>query len=432
MVEANEVDEVFLGILLNTAEAIYAVNGKVLPNMLEGEPNQLIYRCMVKLAASGTDIARVLVKNELIKDGVFNASGGDGYLDYLMLKGNTTSDIAALADAVIENYRRRELTRFSVHLQKISNQDASTTISRASQFLNKLSALGGNTEDVVLLGDAVEDTFSSVKERVKNPGMQGITTGFSKVDKITSGFRPGEMWFIGARPSMGKTSLLLRSLLASAKSGAPCLLINREMYLSNLNERLLSMESKIPYYKIRDGFLSAQEIELLATIKSAFKSLPLYIDNNWGGKPDYIFSLVRKYHQLRGIKIVGIDYIQLLVERSDDNLHELGRFSRGLKLLAGELGVTPVILSQLNRKLEDRPDKRPMMYDLRQAGYLEEDGDYMIGLYRDEIYKSNSPDAGKVEFIIRKARNAALETVMLGFDGPTISVYDLDNLPKLK
>ena len=433
MVATNEVDETFLGILLHNGDYIYNIIDKVTPQMLDGEPNQVIYRYMVRLAKNGIDISRVLLKNELLKDGVYTSVGGDGYIDYLMIKGNNVGDsLSAYVDEVVENYKRRELIRFAVRLQKLANQDSTSTISRASKFLNQLSVTGGNTEDVVLLGDVIDTSLERIVERSKNPGIQGITTGFSKLDKHTTGYGPGEMWFIGARPSMGKTAFLLKSLLSTAKSGNPALLINREMYIGNLTERLLSMESGISHTRIRDGNLTQDELSLLTIVKNNLKQYPLYIDNNWTGTETYVLATIRKYYQLHGIKVVGIDYIQLLVERSEESTHELGRLSRNIKLTTGELGITAVVLSQLNRKLEERQDKRPQMYDLRQAGYLEEDGDYMIGMYRDEVYRANSPDAGKVEFIIRKARNASLGTITLGFAQETVNIYDDDDLPILR
>jgi replicative DNA helicase len=306
--------------------------------------------------------------------------------------------------------------------------DPSVVISRTSKFLDSLSIIGSH-EEVVYIGDIVDTTINQIRERAKNPGVQGITTGFPTIDRDTTGYCPGELWYIGARPSMGKTTFLHRSLLEIAKTGVPVLLINREMYLNNVTERLLSVISRVPFHNIRSGFLADGEMPRLEMSSKLLQELPIYIDNNWTGDENYLLSTVRKYHQLKKIRIVGIDYIQLLVPRSDESLQELGRLSRSLKLLSGELGITVIVLSQLNRKVEERPDKRPQMHDLRQAGYLEEDGDYMIGLYRDEFYRANSPDAGKVEFIFRKARNSIPDTYILNFDGATVTIYDDENPP---
>lgn len=426
----EEIDEAFLSLLLKNGVLIYSVMDKINPPMLTGDNNQSIYRTMLKLARRGIEPSKLLVKSELIRDGSFLAIGGDEYINELLLKETDENHLFEYVSTISDNYKSRELIKLGNRLIKVvEKNDPSVVISRTSQFLDSLSIIGSH-EEVVYLGDIVDNTMNLIKERMKNPGIQGISTGFPSIDKDTTGYCAGELWYIGARPSMGKTTFLHKSLLESAKNGIPVLLINREMYLNNINERLLSMVSRVPYFNIRSGYLSDIELNKLETCSKFLQELPIYIDNNWTGDENYLLSTIRKYHQLKKIRIVGIDYIQLLVPRSDESLQELGRLSRSLKLLAGELGITTIVLSQLNRKVEERPDKRPMMHDLRQAGYLEEDGDYMIGLYRDELYKANSPDAGKVEFIVKKARNSIPNTYMLNFDGSTVTIFDDNNVPK--
>jgi len=430
MLNNEEIDEAFLSLLLKNGILIYSIMDKVTPPMLSGDNNQTIFRTMLKLARRGIEPARLLVKNELVRDGSFLAIGGDEYINELLLKETDENHLFEYVSAISDNYKKRELTKLGSRLGKLAEKnDPAVVISRASKFLDNLSVIGSH-EEVIYLGDIVDNTMHLIRERTKNPGIQGISTGFPCIDRDTTGYCAGELWYIGARPSMGKSTFLHKSLLESAMAGVPVLLVNREMYINNINERLLSMITRIPYFSIRSGYLSDVEMSKLEACGKFLQGLPIYIDNNWTGDENYLLSTIRKYHQLKKIRIVGIDYIQLLVPRSDESLQELGRMSRSLKLLAGELGITIVILSQLNRKLEERQDKRPQMYDLRQAGYLEEDGDYMVGLYRDELYRANSPDSGKVEFIVRKARNSMPNTYMLNFDGPTVTIFDDENIPR--
>ncbi len=425
----EEVDEALLSLLLKNGILVYSILDKIIPSMLVGDSNQIILRTMFKLAKRGLEPSKILVKNELIKDNNYLAIGGEDYINELLMKDSDENHLFEYVNAISDSYKSRELVKLGSRIGKlVEKNDPSVVISRTSKFLDNLSIIGSH-EEVVYIGDIVDTSINQIKERSKNPGVQGITTGFPTIDKDTTGYCPGELWYIGARPSMGKTTFLHRSLLEIAKQGTPVLLVNREMYLNNITERLLSVMSRVPFFNIRSGFLADGEIPRLETCGKFLQDMPIYIDNNWTGDENYLLSTIRKYHQLKNIKIVGIDYIQLLVPRSDESLQELGRLSRSMKLLVGELGITAIILSQLNRKLEERPDKRPQMYDLRQAGYLEEDGDYMIGLYRDEFYRANSPDAGKVEFIVRKARNSTPETYMLNFDGSTVSIYDDENPP---
>jgi replicative DNA helicase len=430
LINSEEIVEAFLSLLLKNGVLIYSVLDKVTPAMLVGDNNQMIYRAMIKLAKKGIEPSKILIKNELIKDNNFLAVGGEEYINELLMKESDDKHLYEYTTAISDSYKARELIKLGNRIEKlVEKNDPSLVISRTSKFLDNLSIIGSN-EEVIYLGDTIDNTIVQIKERVKNPGIQGISTGFPTIDKDTTGYCPGELWYIGARPSQGKTTFLHKSLLESAMNNISVLLINREMYLNSINERLLSMISRVPFFNIRSGYLSEIELEKLEKSSKFLQSIPFYIDNNWTGDENYLFSMIRKYHQLKKVRIIGVDYIQLLAPRSDDSLQELGRLSRNLKLLAGELGLTIVILSQLNRKVEERTEKRPQMHDLRQAGYLEEDGDYMVGLYRDELYRANSPDAGKMEFIVRKARNSIPNTYMLNFDGSTVTVFDDENVPK--
>jgi len=427
LIDNKDVDEAFLSLILKNGILIYSVMDKVIPAMLAGDSNQVIYRAMVKLAKRGIEPSKILIKSELIKDNAYLAVGGEDYLNELLIKDADENHLFEYVDVISNSYKSRELIKLGSRLGKlVEKNDPSIVISRMSKFLDSLSIIGSH-EEVVYLGDTVDNTVNKLRERMKNPGIQGISTGFPSIDRNTTGYGPGELWYIGARPSMGKTTFLYSSLLNVARQDVPIFLINREMYLENINERLLTMTSKVPFYNIRSGYMSEDELHRIEKCSKLLQSLPFYIDNNWTGDENYLLSTIRKYHQLKKIRIVGIDYIQLLVPRSDESLQELGRLSRNLKLLSGELGITIVVLSQLNRKIEERPEKRPLMHDLRQAGYLEEDGDYMVGLYRDELYRANSPDAGRIEFIIRKSRNGMPDTHHLNFDGNTVTIFDDEN-----
>ena len=223
---------------------------------------------------------------------------------------------------------------------------------------------------------------------------------------------------------MGKSAWLAKTLLNVTRQGAPCLLFNKEMNMTGIIERWLSIASGVAFQNIKFGQLSLEQYNRIKHIRKLFEKYPIYIDNNFMGEIDYVTSTIRKYHQLHGVRVVGLDYIQLLVERGEDDTRELGRVSRQLKLVSNELGLSAIILSQLNREVEKRDNKRPMMSDLRQSGNLEEDADIMAALYRDDVYVMNSQFANTIEFIIRKSRNGPIGTMMLNFEKETVNVYD--------
>jgi replicative DNA helicase len=326
---------------------------------------------------------------------------------------------------VITGFKQRELQRLGGviidYAGKYSNPDE--IISEVTKRLDRL-VVNSSIGDVIQLGDVLDDLFTSLENRKQNKDSGGITTGFPKLDLFTTGYRPGEVWLFGARPSMGKTTFLYNSFLNVAKKGYGTLIINREMSIHSILERFYAMESKVPLLNIRNGDLTDAQYEKLRSAKEVLKDLPIHIDNSWISDDNFITATIRKYQRTKDIKVVGLDYIQLLTERSADSTHELGRISRNLKLLSGELGITSVILSQLNREVEKRDDKRPLMSDLRQSGNLEEDADYMIALYRDDVYVMNSRKAGVLEAIIRKARNGPTGICEFKFDGSIVSIID--------
>jgi len=239
------------------------------------------------------------------------------------------------------------------------------------------------------------------------------------------GYSECEVGMSGARPSIGKTALLVKSGLAGASAGVPFLLVNREMTILPLLERIYSVLTGISFSNIRLGKVTEDEIKRIQVAREYIRTKPFYIDNTWSGDEHVLYNIIRKFHHKVGIRIVGIDYIQLLAERDENSTATLGRISRNIKLLSGELGLTTIVLSQLSRDVEYRDDKRPLMKDLRQSGNLEEDADIMASLYRDEVYTANSPLAGIMEFIIRKQRNGPIGTCHLKFDGETVNVSDL-------
>ena len=192
--------------------------------------------------------------------------------------------------------------------------------------------------------------------------------------------------------------------------------------------RLLSMETEIPYRNIKTGELKDYRMVQLKAMIKKLGQYPLYVDSNYYGDIHYIVSSIRKYHKLHGVRIVGIDYAQLLTDRSKDQVAELGKISRELKLLALDLGITVILLSQLNRKAEEREDRRPILSDLRASGNLEEDADVVIGLYRDELYNRGSKFEGKIEFLLIKQRNGPLGNYIFDFNGKCVQI--IDNLDK--
>jgi replicative DNA helicase len=207
---------------------------------------------------------------------------------------------------------------------------------------------------------------------------------------------------------------MCNAALGSAKIGNPCLVFSYEMTKQQLIERLLAIETGLSILDIHLGLVDNKGVEKIRATVDLIKNLPLYIDA-FPGDINYIVSTIKRYHKTHGIKIVYIDYIQLMAERGDDQTAELGRISRKLKLLAKELGIAIIVFSQLNREVEKSDDKRPLASHLRQSGNLEEDADKVVMLYRDVVYNPQTKNPHEMEFIIRKNRQGPIGTIALIF-----------------
>ncbi len=414
-----------LGTFLANGYEVYNYAKDLKPEMFDTESEKLIYSVIHECSLQGLE-PNPLIVSQMLKDrDQLQRAGGETYLTVLMDLRQPVKNMATLVNQIQNDYKSRKLREINARLP-----DALENTSNVNKVISDLHVALENmvrdisSPDVSKLNETIGETLQKILERRKNPGIRGISTGMADVDNLTTGFNLGELWYIGSRPGHGKSALLLKTALNIAKEGNGILIFNREMSVDDINERIISIISQVPLQDIRLGNIKEEQIGPLQYAEKIVEGLPIYIDNNFTRGIDYIIATIRKYHQLYDIKMVGVDYIQLIVERTTESVHLLGAASRAFKLLANELGITIMILSQLNREVEKREDKRPLMSDLRQSGNMEEDADVMIGLYRDEMYYPNSPAAGTLEFLIRKSRNGPTGMVLLRFDGETVNITD--------
>lgn len=419
----HEIEVALLTALLKDNTIIYSAGKRLSPEMFSSSVHAVIYKAITNVIKRGVDIDLILLKAELIAMGQFEELGADAYLKILAENSNyKLSSVPEYIDKIHDSFKRRLILSVGNKIPKlVDNYGIDVVISKVGQAIDKIVQ---NTldSDTVSLGESLTLTLAGIRDRMAKGEAFGTSTGFVEIDEITGGYFDGEVWYIGARPSMGKSAFLLKSLLSVSSNNTPCLLFSKEMTLQALNHRILSAISGVNSLNMRVGKVSEKDMDLLESVKDKIKDYPLHLDSNFLGDIDYIESTIRRYHHLHGVKIIGLDYIQLLAERSLEATHELGRISRRLKLLSNELGLTTVVMSQVNRSCEQREDKRPLMADLRQSGNLEEDADLMVALYRDDAYIKNSPREGIMEFIIRKARNGPTGTVDLRFSDKTADI----------
>lgn len=414
-----------LGTFLANGYEVYNYAKDLKPDMFDQEAEKFIYAAIHECSLQGLEPNPLVVSQILRNKNLLHRAGGEAYLNALLDVKQPVKNMSMLVDKVQNDYKLRRLLEINAKLPGYieNSSHVNEAISKLHIALEDMVSEVGSP-DVSKLSETIGGTIEMILERRKNPGIRGISTGIADVDNFTTGFNPGEVWYVGGRPGHGKSALLLKLSLNVAKDGNGILIFNREMGVNDINERIVSIISQVPLQDIRLGKVTEEQIGPLQRAEKIVENLPIYIDNSFTRGVDYIIATIRKYHQLYDIKVVGVDYIQLIVERTTESVHLLGAASRAFKLLANELGITIIILSQLNREVEKREDKRPIMSDLRQSGNMEEDADIMIGLYRDEMYLPNSPAAGTLEFLIRKSRNGPTGIVLLRFDGETVNITD--------
>ena len=389
--------------------------GDLKSHMFSSVPNQRLFETILDIHRGGLVPEFGLIASTLSSKGILKICGGESYLNYLFSQDFDNSNFDEFVRHVIKAYKARELLSLTNHIPAmvVSEESVDTVISWVRTSLDSLQTTVG--DGVVTLKSASHYAYDIIKEKLLNPDKIATTTGFPILDSVTGGYWAGDSIIIAGRPSMGKSSFMCNSVL----SGEPSLLFSLEMGKQTVVNRLISIKSGVPVFKLRLGTLSQKELDEVYNTVKDIEDLPIYIDTTFAINLDYVVSTIRKYHKLYGVKVVHLDYIQLLVERSSTATQDIGRVSREFKLLANDLGITLVTYSQLNRQVEMRDDKRPMLADLRQSGNLEEDADLVLFLYRDELYNRDTKNKGELEFIIRKHRNGSIGTVITRFEEVT-------------
>jgi replicative DNA helicase len=413
-----------LSIILNNPDLVYNLEG-LHGYMFTANTHQNIFSIITDIGERHSTPDLAMVMNYAKSLGKLDICGGEEYINHLKNQAYARENFTEFVTIVKNSFKLKTFSSLAsgINTESLKINTIDDSISQFQGQLEKLLTDSGG-EGTYAIGSLVKDSFNEIIDRVNNPGLRGTTTGIKSVDTLTGGFDGGDLWYIGARPGMGKSAFVSCSALRASRAGVPSLIFSKEMTRQPLIERFLSLETGIPLFDIREGILDKEKVELLRDASKRLAGYPLYIDLNFTSSVEQVESTIRKYHSLYSTTVVYLDYIQLLSERDENQTQELGRISRKLKLLANQLDITNVVLSQLNRDVEHRDNKRPVSADLRQCGNLEEDADFIIGLYRDEVYDKETKDKNKMEFIILKQRNGPTGMVKLGFEGVTAQVKE--------
>ena len=438
--QAVDLEEAVLGAMLIDKKGVDEVIDILQAEAFYKASHQYIFESIFELFEASEPIDLLTVSNNLKKKGKLEVTGGNPYLVSLTQKVASSAHIEFHARIILQKYIQRSLIKISSEIIENSYKDSIDVFDLLDEAESKLyDVTQGNIKKS---SETAQSLVIQAKRRIedisKRQGLSGVSTGFEKLDKLTSGWQPSDLIIIAARPGMGKTALTLSMArnIAVLKE-IPVAFFSLEMSSVQLITRLISAETGLSSEKLRTGKLEAHEWEQLNVKVSALEKAPLFIDDT----PSLsIFDLRAKARRLasqHGIKLIIIDYLQLMTavtnNKSGNREQEISTISRNLKALAKELDVPVIALSQLSRAVETRGGtKRPLLSDLRESGAIEQDADIVSFIYRPEYYGINewddeerSPSEGQAEFIVAKHRNGGLDNIRMKFIGHLGKFEDL-------
>jgi replicative DNA helicase len=393
--------------------------------------HELIFEAILSLYSRGEPTDVIAVTDELTKQGEIARAGGAEYLHSLTSMVPTAANAGYYAGIVSEKAILRRLVEAGTRIAQMgyASEGEVTDLVNSAQAEIYGVHRGVQAEDFVPLSTAVMSAVEEIEAASSRDGvMVGVPTGFHDLDELTNGLHPGQLIVLAARPAIGKSTLGLDiARTAAIKHDLPSIIFSLEMGRSEIAMRLLSAEASIPLHHMRKGTINAQDWNTLAAVRGRINDAPLYIDDSPNMTLVEIRAKCRRLKERAGLKLVVIDYLQLMTsgKRVESRQQEVSEFSRALKLLAKELNVPVIAISQLNRGPEQRVDKKPMLSDLRESGSIEQDADMVILLHREDAYDQTSPRAGEADFIVAKHRNGRTDTVTVGFHGHFSRFADL-------
>lgn len=415
-----EAEEAILGGILIDPEAIGRVTEIMTPEAFYIGAHRSIYQAALDLQARGLPTDLMGIASWLKDKGTLEKVGGQSRLAQLVDRTISAANIDQYAKLVIDKYTRRKLIQSGGEIIQLGYETETPLEDVLDQSEQALFGITQErpTQGLTATSDILTDTFSDIEQRSLGMVLPGLACGFYDLDAMTQGFQRSDLIIAAARPSMGKTSLVLnvaRNIAGTHKQ--PVAVFSLEMSKAQLIYRLLSSEAKIESGRLRTGRIAQHEWEPMGHAINTLSQLPIFIDDTPGIGVSEIRSKSRRLQAEQGgtLGLILIDYLQLMEGTGDNRVQELSKITRSLKGLARELNVPVIALSQLSRGVESRTNKRPMMSDLRESGAIEQDADLIMMLYREEYYDPDTPDRGIAEIILTKHRNGPTGTVKLLF-----------------
>ena len=417
----NEAEQGVLGAMLLSPNTITDIIEGLIPDDFYRPAHQLIYRAILDLFSDNKDVDPVIVAGRLDRNHDLERVGGAPYLHTLISSVPTAANARYYAEIVAEKAVLRRLVDAGTRVVQLGYEgtegaEVDVVVDMAQQEVFAI-AQRNVTEDYAILADILQPTMDELDELSTHGGLaRGIPTGFIDLDNLTNGLHGGQMIIVAARPGVGKSTLALDFMRScSIKHNKASVIFSLEMSKSEIVMRLLSAETEIRLSDMRAGRMSDEAWAKLANRVGQISEAPLFIDDSANLTMMEIRSKARRLKQKHDLQMIVVDYLQLMSsgKRVESRQQEVSEFSRQLKLLAKELDVPLVAISQLNRGPESRTDKRPQLADLRESGSLEQDADMVMLLYRPDSQDKDDERAGEADIILAKHRGGPIDTVQV-------------------
>ncbi|MGI6554947.1 MAG: replicative DNA helicase [Bacillota bacterium] len=415
-----EAEQAVLGSVLLDSESLYAVSEILHPDDFYEKAHRLIYEVVLLLSETGSAIDLVTVTEELRRQDKLDEVGGPAYIASIAGSVPSSANAAYYASIVAQKSTLRALISASGEIAAKcfeQEEEVEDLLDEAEQKIFGI-AQRRSREGFIPIKKVLEETFEAIERLSQHKGeVTGVPT-FTDLDKLLSGLQKSDLIICAARPGMGKTSFCLNiAQNAAVKHGKSVAIFSLEMSKEQVVQRMLSSQAMIDQQKLRTGYLNDKDWENLVKAMGVLSEVPVYIDDTPALTAMQVRAKARRLKAEKGLDLVIVDYLQLMQghRRADSRQQEIAMISRSLKSLARELKTPVLALSQLNRGVEQRQDKRPVMADLLESGAIEADADVVLFLYREEYYNKDTTERGIAEVIVGKHRNGPVGVVKLGF-----------------
>ena len=425
--QAREAERAVLGGLMLETHRFDTVIQVITETDFQGKDHQIIFESMSELVNENKPLDPLTVSEKLDNSNNLNRVGGKNYLIELATSTPSAANLEAYAEIIRQRSISRKLMQANSEITDLINnpqgQNGEELLDHAERLIFSLNdETSQNDSSLQSMKELIPSTMDRLHELSnKKGGLIGSSTGFTDLDKKLQGIQNGDLIIVAGRPSMGKTSFAMNiaeNVLTNDDTDGAVLIFSLEMPGESLTTRMLSGMSKLDQQNVRSGMLRDDQLKILLQEGERLKNLPLWIDDSSLLTPMELRAKARRLARSEGgLSLIVVDYLQLmqLPTSAENRVNQISEISRALKSLAKELDVPVIALSQLNRAVEQRPNKRPIMADLRDSGAIEQDADVILFIYRDEVYNEDSEQGNKAEIIIGKQRNGPIGTIHLTF-----------------